>query len=97
MLVFLETNCPACRLAVPYLKRLAEALGSGWDRIVAVPQNGEAETRALIDAHDGTFPVLFDDDLVVSRAYDPPSVPALFLIGKSGRVERSSMGFEKGS
>jgi peroxiredoxin len=95
LLVFLETDCPTCRLAVPYLKRMAEALGAERGCVVAVSQDGEPETRALIDAYDVTFPVLFDDDLAVSRAYDPPSVPALFLIGQSGRVERSSVGFEK--
>jgi peroxiredoxin len=95
LLVFLETDCPTCRLAVPYLKRMAEALGPERDRVVAVSQDDEAETRALVDAYEVAFPVLLDEDLSVSRAYDPLSVPAFFLVGVDGRVERCSVGFEK--
>ena len=95
LLAFLETDCPTCRLTVPYLKRMAAVLGPQRDRVVAVSQDGEAETRALVDAYEVAFPVLLDRDLAVSRAYDPLSVPGLFLIGAEGRVERSSVGFEK--
>lgn len=95
LLVFLETDCPTCRLALPYLRRLSDALGPARDRVVAISQDAEAETRELIDTYEVSFPVLLDADLSVSRAYDPPSVPALFLLGEGGRIERSSVGFEK--
>jgi len=95
LLAFVETDCPTCRLAAPYLKRLAEALGDRGERVVAVSQDGELETRALVETYRLPFPVLLDDGLEVSRAYDPPSVPALFLVDGEGRVLRSSVGFEK--
>ena len=84
LLTFIETDCPTCRLVVPYLKRLAEALGPNGHRVVVVSQDGGQETRELVEAYDVSFPVLLDVDLDVSRSYDPPSVPALFLVRKGG-------------
>ena len=96
LLAFLETDCPTCRLTVPYLKRLAEALGPNGHRVVAVSQDGGRETRELVAAYEVSFPVLLDVNLDVSRSFDPPSVPALFLVGKGGRIELSEVGFHKG-
>ena len=95
LLAFLETDCPTCRLAVPYLKRLAEALAGEGGRVVGISQDGREETGALIDAYEVRFPVLLDEDLSASRSYDPSGVPALFLVGGGGLVERASVGFEK--
>jgi peroxiredoxin len=96
LVVFLETDCPTCRLAVPYVERLVEALGpDGIARVVAVSQDGEEESLELVEAYGVSFPVLRDADLEVSRAFDPPSVPAFFLVRRDRTVERSSVGFEK--
>ena len=95
LIVFVETDCPTCRLTLPYLGRLADALGEERDRVLMISQDGEPETRAMIDAYGLTSPVLLDEDLEVSRAYAPPSVPALFLVDGAGWIQRSSVGFEK--
>jgi peroxiredoxin len=95
LLVFIETDCPTCRLTVPYLKRLSEALGSHGHRVVVVSQDGGPETRELVEAYDVRFPVLLDVDLDVSRTYDPPSVPALFLVSPGGQIEFCEVGFHK--
>ena len=95
LLVFIETDWPTCRLTVPYLKRLSEALGSHGHRVVVVSQDGGPETRELVEAYDVRFPVLLDVDLDVSRTYDPPSVPALFLVSPGGQIEFCEVGFHK--
>jgi peroxiredoxin len=95
LLVFIETDCPTCRLTMPYLNRLASALGEARDRLVLISQHGHSETERLRDAYAVTFPVLLDGGLDASRAFDPPSVPALFLVGADGRVERAHVGFHK--
>ena len=95
LLVVLETDCPTCRLTLPYLKRLSDALGGGGGRIVGVSQDGREETGALVARYEIGFPVLMDEGLTVSDALDPPSVPAFFLVGSDGRVRRSSVGFDK--
>lgn len=95
LVAFVEADCPTCRLTIPYLSRLAEALGDERDRLVLVSQDGEAETAELRDRYAVSFPVLLDEGLVASRAFDPPSVPALFLLGEGLGVERAHVGFHK--
>ncbi len=95
LLVLFEADCPTCRLAMPYLKRLSESLGPDSRRVVGVSQDSAMETQALVDRYEVSFPVLLDGELAVSVSLDPPSVPAWFLIGADGRVRRSSVGFDK--
>ena len=58
VLAFLEADCPTCRLTVPYLSRLAEALGADKGRLLLVSQDGLEETQALIHSYGVTFPVM---------------------------------------
>jgi peroxiredoxin len=95
LLAFVEADCPTCRLLVPYLEALATALGDQRHRLVLVSQDGRAETEALRARYHVTFPVALDRGLRASRGFDPPSVPALFLVGEGGRVERAHVGFHK--
>src|SRR5262249_12148978 len=76
LLVFFETDCPTCRLTIPYLNRLAQAL-EGKAEIVGISQDGEASTRELVEQAPIKFRVVLDRDLRVSRAYDPQAVPTL--------------------
>ncbi len=94
LLVFFETDCPTCRLTIPYINRLAQAL-EGKAEIVGISQDGEAPTRELVEQAPVKFPVALDRDLRMTREYDPQAVPALFLIDAEGRVARSSVAFDK--
>ncbi len=96
LLAILETDCPTCRLLVPYLSRLDGALSSRLGRVVAISQDRHDETCEMIESLELGVPTLIDDGLEVSRAFDPPSVPALFVLGADGRVEFAAMGFHKG-
>ncbi len=96
LLTFIETDCPTCRLTVPYLKRLAEALGPNGHRVVAISQDASRETRELVEDYDVPFPVLLDVDLDASRCFDPTAVPALFLVGEARQIELAEVGFHKG-
>src|SRR5262245_62299752 len=80
LLVFFETDCPTCRLTLPYLNRLAHTLGAEAIDLIGISQDGEALTRELVKQLDVTFPVVLDHDLSVSRLYDPVAVPTLFLV-----------------
>ncbi len=91
LLVFLETDCPTCRLLIPYLNRLAKQSAA----VIGISQDSEALTRQLIEQASIAFPVEVDRDLALSRAYDPEAVPALFLIGSDGRVRGAHIGFDK--
>ena len=91
LLVFLETDCPTCRLAVPYLNKLAKQSAA----VIGISQDSETLTRQFAIQTSIAFPMEVDRDLRLSRAYDPSTVPALFLIGADGRVIRTLIGFDK--
>jgi peroxiredoxin len=95
LLIFLETDCPTCRLTLPYLNRLAQVFGGDSVNILGISQDGEEPTRALVEQFSVTFPVVIDRDLSVSRLYDPIAVPTLFLLDRAGTVARTQIGFDK--
>jgi peroxiredoxin len=92
LLVFFETDCPTCKLTIPYLNRLAKSNA----RIIGISQDSEAATRELAAQLPIEFPVVLDRDLNVSRAYDPIAVPTLFLV-EGGKVVATEIGFDKAS
>src|SRR5262250_1937600 len=94
LLVFFETDCPTCRLAIPYLNKLAQAL-DGKAEVIGISQDGVAATRELVEQAPIKFTVVLDRDLSVSREYDPQAVPTLFLIDGGGKIARTSVAFDK--
>lgn len=91
LLVFFETDCPTCRLTVPYLNKLA----SQTSAVIGISQDSEALTQNFIHDMSIAFPVTIDRGLEISRAYDPVAVPTLFLVDASGTVLRTQTGFDK--
>jgi peroxiredoxin len=91
LLVFFETDCPTCQLALPYLNSLAKAP----IQLVGISQDDEASTREFVRQLNIAFPVQVDHQLKLSRAYDPQSVPTLFLLDEAGQVRRALVGFDK--
>ncbi|MGH9833491.1 MAG: TlpA family protein disulfide reductase, partial [Blastocatellia bacterium] len=94
LLVFFETDCPTCRLTIPYLNRLAQTLDEKAV-IIGVSQDGEEPTRELVEQLPVKFPVVLDRGLSVSRQYDPQAVPTLFLIDGEGKIESTLVAFDK--
>ena len=94
LLVFLETDCPTCRLTIPYLNRLTRALGDAAT-VIGISQDDERPTRDLIEQAPIEFPVALDPDLRVTRLYDPIAVPTLLLIDRQGRITHTLDGFNK--
>ena len=96
--VFIKTTCPVCDLAMPYLNRLAEAYGGqGW-HLWVISQDDQQTSQRYAQTFEATFPLVVDDPAdgwKVSRAYDPPATPTLFLIGPDGRLQFSGQGFSK--
>ncbi|HKR95911.1 MAG TPA: redoxin family protein, partial [Candidatus Angelobacter sp.] len=44
LLVFFETDCPTCQLALPYLNNL----GNGSAQVIGLSQDNEASTREFV-------------------------------------------------
>ena len=94
LLVFFETDCPTCRLTLPYLNRLEEALGDSV-LIVAISQNSPGATQEVIQQLGLRFTVLIDGDLSVSELFDPVAVPTLYLLDERGTIGLTITGFSK--
>lgn len=96
LLVFFKTTCGTCDLAFPYINRLLDAYpGDGWS-LWAVAQDPPAQAASYASGFGMTYPVLPDTDrYAVSKAYDPPATPTLFLIDRKGHVVQETAGFSK--
>jgi len=91
LLVFFETDCPTCQLALPYLN----ALAADSVQVIGLSQDDEAQTGEFVRQMGITYPVELDSGLKLSRAYDPQSVPAIFLLDERGEPMQSLTGFDK--
>lgn len=95
ILVFLATDCPTCQLMLPYIDKMAEAFGEHGLAVYAISQDGPNATRVFVQNLSLKTPVLMDENLEVTRLYDPESVPTLFLISPQGEISRTYIGFSK--
>jgi hypothetical protein len=87
LLAFLQTDCPTCRLIVPYLNRLGGVTG--------ISQDSESSTVEFVRQMEITFPVEIDKDFARSKGLGVITVPTLYLIDDSGAVLREEPGFDK--
>src|SRR5215471_3674146 len=91
LLVFFETDCPTCQLTLPYLN----ALNSDSVQLLGISQDAEAATQEFVRQLQIKFPVEIDRELQISRAYDPQTVPTIFLVDNAGKVQHVVVGFDK--
>jgi len=97
LLVFFKTTCGTCDLAFPYINRLRESYPADRWSLWAVAQDPPAEAGGYASASDMSYPVLPDvDGYAVSKVYDPPATPTLYLIERGGQVVQETAGFSKG-
>ena len=92
LVVFFETDCPTCQITLPYLNSLRNSV-----QIIGISQDDEATTAEFVTQMGIGFPVEIDLGLKLSRAYDPQSVPSMFLLDEAGRVLRTLVGLDKAS
>ena len=91
LLVFFETDCPTCQLALPYLN----ALGGDSMQIIAISQDDEASTKQFVEQMGIRYPVELDRGLKLSREFDPRSVPTFYLLDEQATVAQTLVGFDK--
>lgn len=89
---FWATWCPPCREEMPLLEAAAERYG---DRLVIVGVN-YAEDAALVQEYIAsqniTFPILLDQDGLVSDRYFVRSYPMTFFVDAQGVLRAQHMG-----
>jgi peroxiredoxin len=94
---FYKVSCPVCQYTFPFLERLHKAYGGKKITIVGISQDTQRDTAAFVKEYGVTFRNLLDDPngYAVSNAYGLTNVPTLFLIGQSGQIEITSVGWVK--
>jgi peroxiredoxin len=96
LLAFWQTECSACKLAAPYFNRLYDAYENLTWSFWAICQEDAAAATEFVRRYSFRPTVLIDaPSLAVSRAYDPPSTPTLYLIEPDHGVTLESAGFAK--
>jgi peroxiredoxin len=91
LLVFFETDCPTCQLALPYLN----ALGADAVQVIGLSQDGHAHTQQFVKDMGIEYGVSVDSGLKFTRAYDPQSVPTMYLLDEDGKLQQTLIGFDK--
>jgi Redoxin len=91
LLVFFETDCPTCQLALPYLN----ALKKDSVQVIGLSQDDEAATREFVKQLRIGYPVELDHGLKISREYNPQSVPTIYQLDENGQVQSTLVGFDK--
>jgi peroxiredoxin len=91
LLVFFETDCPTCQLALPYLN----ALKKDSVQVIGLSQDDEAATREFVRQLKIAYPVELDQGLKITREYDPQSVPTIYLLDETGQIQSTLVGFDK--
>ena len=94
---FSKVSCPVCQYTFPFLERLHKTYGDQKITIVGISQDTQRDTAAFVKDYGITFRNLLDDPngYAVSNAYGLTNVPTLFLIGKDGQIEITSVGWVK--
>jgi hypothetical protein len=81
---------------MPYLNRLYDAYAEGW-RMWAVIQEPPEKAREYAMRYGARYPFLIDaPGYEVSRLYDIPATPAIFIVDGSGATLYATHGFAKG-
>lgn len=95
--VFFKISCPTCQYALPFLERIHRAYGNSAGAIVGISQNDKKDTGLFLQTYDITFPVLLDDPQTypVSNAYGLTNVPTVFWVSSDGKIEVSSVGWDR--
>ncbi|PYX92858.1 MAG: hypothetical protein DMG67_05700 [Acidobacteria bacterium] len=94
---FFKVSCPVCQLSFPYLERIFAAYGNGKPQIIGVSQDAAADSTAFAQRFGVSFPIALDEigKYPVSKAYGLTNVPTVFWISPEGKVEFSSVGWDK--
>ncbi len=95
LLNFWATWCPPCRREMPSIERLHQYF-KGKDFVVLALNQMESGDQVFTFTGDLgvdlTFPILFDKDSSVSRAYGVQGLPTTYIIDKKGNVRFRAIG-----
>jgi cytochrome c biogenesis protein CcmG/thiol:disulfide interchange protein DsbE len=93
LLVFWTTSCPICQRELPMLNQMEPEFRSRGISVLTICLGGEEEARSYLDSKRIGLRSVYDERGRVGHAYHVSGVPGLVLIGKDGKVKRSTAGW----
>ncbi len=97
LLNFWATWCSPCREEMPQLARLHEKYRASGFAVLAVNLDDVQQKAATAATSMGLpFPVLFDIDKTVAKAYDVSTMPSSFFVDRDGRMRHAHKGYRAG-
>jgi peroxiredoxin len=97
-LVFFATWCPPCREELPHIqKEIWEKFGGNdqFKMLVIGREHTREEIEKFVRENHFTFPVVPDSGRKIFSQFAPQEIPRSYLIDKTGKIIKISVGFEK--
>lgn len=91
LLCFVHEDCETCNMSMALIEQAHRAFGDHVD-VWAIGQDSPGNAT-LVERHGLTLPLLDDDALLTSYAYDLETVPAIYLASPDGEQLQHFVGF----
>jgi peroxiredoxin len=92
---FWASWCPPCRAEMPAFQQVYQEYSDQGLMIAAVNmthQDSLADINNFVDQNQLSFPILMDEQGLVSKQYNIHSLPTTFFIDSSGTIQRVIIG-----
>jgi thiol-disulfide isomerase/thioredoxin len=93
---FWASWCPECKIELPELAKIQDKYKGEPFVLIAVNIDKKRETADKFLKKLGLdLFVLYDTEQVLIKSFEPVGIPASYLIGPDGKVEKFYLGFDK--
>lgn len=97
MINFWASWCGPCKQEMPLLDELHERYKKAGFTILGVNvENNRAKALDVLEDIPVNFPILFDDDSIVSKLYDVSAMPTTVMIDRDGNLRYLHKGYQPG-
>jgi peroxiredoxin len=94
---FWASWCGPCRQEMPALSELHDKYHAlGFTVLGVNVESDSGKARKLLQELPVSFPVVFDDDSVVSKQYDVVAMPSTVLVDRDGNMRYLHKGYKPG-
>lgn len=92
---FWASWCGPCRVALPAYDKLRREYAAKGFEVIAVDVDQEArQGAAVLKQLKLSYPQVADPQGDIAQRYDPPGMPAAYLVDRRGTVRQVHLGYE---